>query len=98
MERLIGKLSCDIYFRKNKEIIKELSTPATGSKDLHFPTKYSRSFITQCMACLWKQHLSYWRNNQYTAQRFLYTITLALFFGSIYWNLGSKMWDELIKL
>ncbi|QCD97794.1 ATP-binding cassette [Vigna unguiculata] len=78
-------------YRKNKEMIKELSTPVTGSKDLHFPTKYSRSFITQCMACLWKQHLSYWRNNQYTAQRFLYTIALALLFGSIYWDLGSKI-------
>ncbi|KAK8473551.1 hypothetical protein PHAVU_001G166500 [Phaseolus vulgaris] len=55
-------------YRKNKETIKELCTPATGSKDLHFPRKYSRSFITQYMACLWKQHLSYWRNNQYTAQ------------------------------
>ncbi|CAJ1898763.1 unnamed protein product [Sphenostylis stenocarpa] len=76
---------------KNKEVIKELSTPAPGSKDLHFPTKYSRSFITQCMACLWKQHWSYWRNNQYTAQRFLYTIAVALLFGSIYWDLGSKI-------
>ncbi|XP_047147104.1 pleiotropic drug resistance protein 1-like [Vigna umbellata] len=82
--------SSELY-RKNKEMIKELSTPVTGSKDLHFPREYSRSIITQCMACLWKQHLSYWRNNQYTAQRILYTIALALLFGSIYWDLGSKI-------
>ncbi|XP_029128152.1 pleiotropic drug resistance protein 1 isoform X2 [Cajanus cajan] len=78
-------------YRRNKELIKELSTSAPGSKDLYFPSKYSRSFITQCMACLWKQHWSYWRNNQYTALRFLYTIAVALLFGSIYWDLGSKI-------
>ncbi|RDY03844.1 Pleiotropic drug resistance protein 1, partial [Mucuna pruriens] len=78
-------------YRRNKELIKELSTPAPGSKVPYFPSKYSRSFITQYMACLWKQHWSYWRNNQYTAQRFLYTIAVALLFGSIYWNLGSKI-------
>ncbi|XP_027349850.1 pleiotropic drug resistance protein 1-like isoform X3 [Abrus precatorius] len=80
----------DLY-RRNKELIKELSVPAPGSKDLYFPSKYSRSFFTQCMACLWKQHWSYWRNNQYTALRFLYTTAVALLFGSIYWNLGSKI-------
>ncbi|RZB48334.1 Pleiotropic drug resistance protein 1 [Glycine soja] len=80
----------DLY-RRNKELIEELSTPAPGSKDLYFSSKYSRSFITQCMACLWKQHWSYWRNNEYTALRFLFTIAVALLFGSIYWNLGSKI-------
>ncbi|KAK7284174.1 hypothetical protein RJT34_18915 [Clitoria ternatea] len=78
-------------YRRNKELIKELSTPASGSKDLYFSSKYSRSYFTQCMACLWKQHWSYWRNNQYTALRFLYTIAVALLFGSIYWDLGSKI-------
>ncbi|GKB24401.1 hypothetical protein Tco_0863802, partial [Tanacetum coccineum] len=33
----------DLY-RRNQELIKELSTPAQGSYDLHFPTKYSQSF------------------------------------------------------
>ncbi|XAR64952.1 Iron-chelate-transporting ATPase [Bertholletia excelsa] len=51
----------DLYWR-NEEIIKDLSSPAPGNKDLSFPTKYSQSFITQCMACFWKQYWSYWRN------------------------------------
>ncbi|KAH7845867.1 hypothetical protein Vadar_006860 [Vaccinium darrowii] len=77
-------------YRRNKEMIIELSTPPPGSKDLHFTTKYSQSFFTQCMACLWKQHLSYWRNPPYTAVRFLYTTMVALLFGTIFWNVGSK--------
>ncbi|KAM1244186.1 hypothetical protein COP2_036623 [Malus domestica] len=36
---------------RNKELIKELSTPASDSKDLHFPTQYSQPFLTQCIAC-----------------------------------------------
>ncbi|KAH7845345.1 hypothetical protein Vadar_000884 [Vaccinium darrowii] len=77
-------------YRRNKETIIELSTPPPGSKDLHFATKYSQSFFTQCMACLWKQHLSYWRNPPYTAVRFLFTTMVALLFGTIFWKVGSK--------
>ncbi|KDP36996.1 hypothetical protein JCGZ_06052 [Jatropha curcas] len=78
-------------YRRNKAIIKELSVPAPGSKDLYFPAQYSQSFLTQCIACLWKQRLSYWRNPPYTAVRFLFTTFMALMFGTIFWNLGSKI-------
>ncbi|XP_027941835.1 pleiotropic drug resistance protein 1-like [Vigna unguiculata] len=82
--------SSELY-RRNKGLIKELSTPAPGSKDLYFPSQYSTSFFTQCMACLWKQHWSYWRNPLYTAIRFLYSTTVAVVIGSMFWNLGSKI-------
>ncbi|XP_022634879.1 pleiotropic drug resistance protein 1-like [Vigna radiata var. radiata] len=86
----------DVYknselYRRTKALVKELSTPSPGSKDLYFPSQYSTSFFTQCMACLWKQHWSYWRNAQYTALRFLYTATVAVLLGSMFWNLGSKI-------
>ncbi|OVA06530.1 ABC transporter-like [Macleaya cordata] len=77
-------------YRRNKELIKELSIAPPGSKDLYFPTKYSRSFFTQCMACLWKQYWSYWRNPPYTAVRFFFTTFIALMFGTIFWDLGTK--------
>ncbi|KAL1829193.1 hypothetical protein ACET3Z_007605 [Daucus carota] len=80
----------DLY-RRNKALIKELSTPRPGSSDLSFPTQYSQSFIVQCVACLWKQRCSYWRNTSYTAVRFLFTTAIALIFGSMFWDLGSKM-------
>ncbi|XP_031127767.1 pleiotropic drug resistance protein 1-like isoform X1 [Ipomoea triloba] len=77
-------------YRRNKALIQELSKPALGSKDLYFPTKYSQSFFTQCMACLWKQHWSYWRNPPYTAVRLMFTTFNALLFGTIFWGIGPK--------
>lgn len=78
-----------MYCRRNKELIKELSTSPPDSKELYFRTKYSQSFFNQCMACLWKQHLSYWRNPPYTAVRLLFTTFIALMFGTIFWDIGS---------
>ncbi|GAB4850127.1 transcription factor [Ancistrocladus abbreviatus] len=79
----------DLY-KGNKALIQELSTPSPGSKDLYFPTKYAQPFFVQCMACLLKQHWSYWRNPSYTAVRFLFTTFLALVLGSMFWNFGRK--------
>ncbi|XP_077210380.1 pleiotropic drug resistance protein 1-like [Tasmannia lanceolata] len=94
-EEALGVDFADIYknselFRRNKALIQELSKPPPGSSDLHFPTQYSQSFLVQCIACLWKQHWSYWRNPPYTAVRFFFTMFIALMFGSMFWNLGSK--------
>ncbi|KAL3754118.1 hypothetical protein ACJRO7_001378 [Eucalyptus globulus] len=85
----------DIYpnsdlYKRNQDLIKELSTPAPGSKDLHFPTEYSQPFLTQCKACFWKQHWSYWRNPQYNAIRFFMTIVIAILFGLIFWDKGQQ--------
>lgn len=77
-------------FRRNKAIIAELSSPPPNSKDLYFPTKYSQSFVTQCLACLWKQHNSYWHNPSYNAVRIIFTTVIALIIGAIFWKLGHK--------
>ncbi|XP_009343426.2 pleiotropic drug resistance protein 1 [Pyrus x bretschneideri] len=77
-------------YRRNKQLIKEFSTPASPSKDLYFPTRYSQPFLVQTIACLWKQHWSYWRNPLYNAVRLLFTTVIALMLGSMFWNLGSK--------
>ncbi|GLT60903.1 hypothetical protein SLA2020_336430 [Shorea laevis] len=94
-ETALGVNFTDVFknselYRRNKAMIKELSKPQPGSKDLYFPTRYSQSFLNQSMACLWKQHWSYWRNPQYSAVRLLFTIFIALMFGTIFWDLGSK--------
>ncbi|KAG9158611.1 hypothetical protein Leryth_019216 [Lithospermum erythrorhizon] len=86
----------DIYskshlYRSNQDIIRELSIPAPGSKDLYFPTKYSQTFMTQCKACFWKQNLSYWRHPQFNTVRILLTTIIGIIFGAIYWNKGDKL-------
>ncbi|XWS75284.1 hypothetical protein CRYUN_Cryun01aG0073100 [Craigia yunnanensis] len=78
-------------YRKNEELIKDLSTPVPGTKDLHFPTTYSQDFFTQCKACFWKQHHSYWRNPQYNAIRFFMTFFVGIIFGMIFWDKGDKI-------
>ncbi|CAJ1951217.1 unnamed protein product [Sphenostylis stenocarpa] len=77
-------------YRRNKQLIAELGNPDPGSKDLHFPTQYAQSLLVQCLACLWKQHWSYWRNPPYTAVRFLSTTVIAVMFGTMFWDLGGK--------
>ncbi|MCD9641747.1 transcription factor [Datura stramonium] len=95
-EMLLGVDFADLYkksdlYKRNKALIAELSTPRPGTKDLHFESQFSQPFWTQCMACLWKQHLSYWRNPAYTAVRFIFTVFLALVFGTLFWDLGTKV-------
>ncbi|PIN06857.1 Pleiotropic drug resistance proteins (PDR1-15), ABC superfamily [Handroanthus impetiginosus] len=94
-ELFLGVDFTEIYknselFARNKALIKELSVPRPGTKDLYFPTQYSQNFLTQCIACLWKQYWSYWRNTPYTAVRFLFTTGIALIFGTMFWDVGSK--------
>ncbi|KAI4322384.1 hypothetical protein L6164_022086 [Bauhinia variegata] len=95
----------DVYanselYRRNQQLIEELSTPPPGSEDLHFPTKYYQNFITQCLACFWKQHWSYWRNSQFNAVRFFTTISIGISFGVIFWSTGEKLdkQQDLINL
>ncbi|KAF6149624.1 hypothetical protein GIB67_011233 [Kingdonia uniflora] len=49
-------------FQQNRHLIETLSKPSSYTKYLSFPTKYSKSFLNQFLASLWKQNLSYWRN------------------------------------
>ncbi|XP_074577986.1 ABC transporter G family member 31 [Curcuma longa] len=95
MENRLGIDFADYYrksklFQHNEELVANLSRPNSESKELSFPTKYSQPFISQYRACLWKQNLCYWRNPQYTAVRFFYTVIISLMFGTICWGFGSK--------
>lgn len=71
-------------------MVEVLSRPTSESKELTFATKYAQPFCAQYIACLWKQNLSYWRNPQYTAVRFFYTVIISLMFGTICWKFGSR--------
>ena len=79
-----------LCFRHNREVVENLSKPSSNSKELNFPSKYSQSFFEQFLTCLWKQNLSYWRNPQYTAVKFFYTVVISLMLGTICWKFGSK--------
>ncbi|KAH9321630.1 hypothetical protein KI387_016269 [Taxus chinensis] len=99
VEESLGIDFADIFrksllYEWNQTLIKELSNPAPGSKDLNFPTEYAQSFRVQCVACLWKQYWSYRQNPHYVVVRLFFTIVVALIFGSIFWDLGTKRGNQ----
>ncbi|XP_051137169.1 ABC transporter G family member 32-like isoform X2 [Andrographis paniculata] len=94
-ENRLGVDFAEIYrqsdlFRENNDLVERLSKQEKDSNELSFPSRYSLSFFGQFLACLWKQNLSYWRNPQYTAVRFFYTVIISLMFGTICWKFGAK--------
>ena len=70
--------------------VEELSK-AQDSDDLHFPSRYEQDFKSQCVACLWKLHKSYWKNPEFNVVRFINTLTTAIILGVVFWQIGSKM-------
>ncbi|XP_015898189.3 ABC transporter G family member 32 [Ziziphus jujuba] len=93
-ESRLGVDFAEIYrrsnlFERNRDLVESLSKPSINTKELNFPTKYSQSSFEQFLTCLWKQNLSYWRNPQYTAVRFFYTVIISVMLGTICWKFGA---------
>ncbi|KDP40866.1 hypothetical protein JCGZ_24865 [Jatropha curcas] len=76
--------------QRNKALVKELSTPPPGAKDLYFASQYSQSPWGQFKSCLWKQWWTYWRSPDYNLVRYGFTLAAALMVGSIFWKVGTK--------
>ncbi|KAM7254437.1 hypothetical protein ACFE04_003817 [Oxalis oulophora] len=89
MPALLEPISTHNY-RRNKALVKELSTPPPGAKDLHFNTQYSQSPWGQFKSCLWKQWWTYWRSPDYNLVRYSFTLAAALMVGTIFWRVGKK--------
>ncbi|EFJ27083.1 ATP-binding cassette transporter [Selaginella moellendorffii] len=95
VENRLGVDFADIYktspvYQHNEAIITQLSTPVPGTEDIWFPTQYPLSFLGQVMGCLWKQHQSYWKNPYYVLVRMFFTLVVAIIFGTMFWDIGSK--------
>ncbi|KAK9291868.1 hypothetical protein L1049_019818 [Liquidambar formosana] len=78
-------------YENNEELVNQLSTPPPGSRDLHFPTRFSQDGWGQFKSCLWKQHLSYWRSPSYNLMRFMHMLMSSLLFGLLFWKHGRKI-------
>ncbi|KAL8527731.1 hypothetical protein ACS0TY_005542 [Phlomoides rotata] len=78
----------------NKQVVRMLRKPPSGSKDLHFPTQYAQNGWGQFKACLWKQHLSYWRSPNYNLMRSLHMLFAAFLFGVLFWGQGKKIHNQ----
>ncbi|KAI4335067.1 hypothetical protein L6164_013748 [Bauhinia variegata] len=86
----------DIYeesalYRDTLELVAQLSEPLPGTRDLKFSTPFPQNSSMQFMACLWKQHMSYWRSPDYNLTRCVFTIVASLFFGALFWQKGQEI-------
>ncbi|PIA60791.1 hypothetical protein AQUCO_00300364v1 [Aquilegia coerulea] len=77
-----------------KELVKNLSSPPPGSKNLHFPTRFPQKSWGQFKVCLWKQHLSYWRNPAYNLTRIVHMVVSSLLYGVVFWKQGNKLKNQ----
>ncbi|KAK8998889.1 hypothetical protein V6N11_070068 [Hibiscus sabdariffa] len=89
----------DIYkrsslFRENLELVKQLSSPSPDSKELQFSTRFPQNGWEQFKACLWKQHLSYWRSPLYNLTRFFFFSASCTIFGILFWQRGDKIENQ----
>lgn len=81
-------------YNENEELVKELSKPPPGSTDLHFTTRFPRNNWEQFKACLWKQHLSYWRSPSYNLVRITFVFISALILAVLFWKHGKALNTE----
>ncbi|KAM3337572.1 pleiotropic drug resistance protein 1-like [Capsicum galapagoense] len=61
----------------------------TKIKDGYNPATWMLDVTTSAQEMM--QHWSYWHNTAYTAVRFLFTTFIPLVFGTIFWDLGTKV-------
>ncbi|KAK6143828.1 hypothetical protein DH2020_024176 [Rehmannia glutinosa] len=78
----------------NMELVKKLSRPPSGSKNLHFPTRYSQDGWTQFKTCLWKQHWSYWRSPSYNLMRSMHMLFASFLYGALFWGQAKKVHNQ----
>ncbi|KAI5574317.1 hypothetical protein BDE02_10G138200 [Populus trichocarpa] len=81
-------------YQETTELVQQLNKPPPGSRDLQFSTPFPQSRWEQFTACLWKQHLSYWRSPEYNLSRFIVMIVASLLFGIVFWQKGKEINNE----
>ncbi|PIA34579.1 hypothetical protein AQUCO_03700102v1 [Aquilegia coerulea] len=77
-----------------KELVKKLCSPPPGSKNLHFSTRFPQKSWGQFKTCLWKQHLSYWRNPAYNLTRIVNMVVSCLLYGAVFWKQSNKIKNQ----
>ncbi|KAH7655214.1 P-loop containing nucleoside triphosphate hydrolase protein [Dioscorea alata] len=81
-------------YNDNKLLVKQLSTPAPGSRDLHFSTLFPQNGLGQFKSCLWKQYLSYWRSPSYNCARLIYVLFCSVLCAALFWKQGKTLKNQ----
>ncbi|CAN7013037.1 hypothetical protein IGI04_012326 [Brassica rapa subsp. trilocularis] len=78
-------------FKENNIVIEQMRGTSSGTEELTSLTRYAQTGWGQFKACLWKQHLSYWRNPSYNLTRILFMCLTSLICGVLFWQKANKI-------
>ncbi|KAG8048146.1 hypothetical protein GUJ93_ZPchr0008g11405, partial [Zizania palustris] len=81
-------------YMQNMLLVDELSKPKQNKEDIYFPPGYWPNFKEQCLACLWKQHCSYWKNPEHNLTRIVNTFCVSIIIGIVFWKIGLTINKE----
>ncbi|XP_061995123.1 pleiotropic drug resistance protein 3-like [Rosa rugosa] len=81
-------------YKDTVELVRQISEPKPGPRALQFSTQFPQNSWVQFRACLWKQHLSYWRSPEYNLARFMFMTVASVLFGAIFWQKGKEINNE----
>lgn len=68
-----------------------MRSTSSGSEGLVSSSRYAQTSWEQFKACLWKQHLSYWRNPSYNLTRIIFMCLTSLLCGILFWQKAKEM-------
>uniref|UniRef100_A0A0D2ZSG0 ABC transporter domain-containing protein n=1 Tax=Brassica oleracea var. oleracea TaxID=109376 RepID=A0A0D2ZSG0_BRAOL len=75
-------------FKENNIVMRVTSSE---TEELTSSTRYAQTGWEQFKACLWKQHLSYWRNPSYNLTRILFMCLNSVICGVLFWQKAKKI-------
>ncbi|KAB2074272.1 hypothetical protein ES319_A07G142700v1 [Gossypium barbadense] len=85
-------------YQRNKKLVNELRVPTQGSEELHFTTHFSQNRWEQFKTCLWKQHLSYWRNPTYNLGRLILAMVSSFDKDQDLFNIMGSVYVFMISI
>ncbi|CAH2079071.1 unnamed protein product [Thlaspi arvense] len=78
-------------FKENNILIEEMRFTSLGSERLISSSRYAQTGWEQFKACLWKQHLSYWRNPSYNLTRIIFMCLTSMLCGILFWQKAKEI-------
>lgn len=72
-------------------VIEQMRSTSLGSEGIISSSRYAQTGWEQFKACLWKQHLSYWRNPSYNLTRIIFMCLTSMLCGLLFWQKAKEM-------
>ncbi|CAI5933279.1 unnamed protein product [Closterium sp. NIES-65] len=88
LSSLPSSLPCPVL--SIEALIYESSMFPKGEPDLHFPTHYPTTLLSQFATHVWKRHRMYWRMPDYNDARLFFSFVMSLLIGGVFFGSGNS--------